>query len=281
MTSTALTVITPEEQAYLDSLNTGAPTNESSGPTKLSINMKSKDADGNKRIIGSWHLEGTDKYFDGPLKFRPVRYFNKLIRYVANATGGWDFAGHTVYFNDFRDEILDSLGGIALGRKFGKAYSDDEKSATRDLAGTYADVFGFATFDDEPYPCVLRVKGGKLNAIIDAFNSIPKDKKYSQYNYTLEAYQPVIKNKQTGKDEQKDYWTIKVTPDMSELLPITPILSFDGAVMEYVREINHQVLESHKKNRAKLEEKSLATASGRTINTVLISPNDLDDEIPF
>ncbi len=283
MTTNALTVITPEEQAYLDSLNTGAPTNESLGPTKLSINLKSKDADGVKRPIGSWHLDGTDKYLDGSLTFRPVRYANKLIRYTANANGGYDFAGHTVYFTDFRDEILDSTGGLALGRKFGKAYSEDEKAATKDLADTYADVFGFATFDGEQYPCVLRVRGGKLKAILDAFNAVPKDKRYSQYNYILETEQPMVKNKSTGAMEQKDYWTIKVTPDMSEILPITPILAFDSAVMEYIREINHQVVEAHKKNRAKLEDKELtkqhvAIAKAGS-NAKVILPDD--DEIPF
>lgn len=273
--STALTIITPEEQAYLDSLNSGGAANEGTGPKKLVINTASKDADGNKRAVGAWHIDGTDMYLDGAVKFRPVRYVNKLIRYVENANKGFDFVGHSVYFTDFREEIIDSTGGLALGRKFGKelrTLSDDEQEANKKLAGTYADVFGLVTFGDtDPVPCVLRVRGGKLKAILDAFNSVPKDKRYSQYNFDLETYQET--DEKTKK--VKAYWSIKVTPDMSQVLPITPILAFDGSVMDYIRDTNHQVLEQHKKNRAKLDNKT-AGDGARVINAAL-----LDDELPF
>ncbi len=211
--STALTIITPEEQAYLDSLDTGAP-NENNGPIKLEINTKAKDNDGNKQVIGAWHLygNGTNLYYDGAINFRPVRYFNTLIRYIQNATGGWDFVGRTVYFTDYRDEILDSLGGI-----FGKAryeLSEEEQDANKKLAGAYADVFGFATINNEQYPVVIRVQGGKLKTVLDAFNSIPKDKKYSQYNYSLETYQEEDEGSTPKNRKYVDYWSIKIVPDM-------------------------------------------------------------------
>lgn len=273
--STALTVITPEEQAYLDSLNSGGAASEGTGPKRLSINIASKDSDGVKRTVGAWHIEGTDKYFDGTVKFRPVRYVNKLIRYTEGQNGDFTFAGHSVYFTDFREEIIDSTGGLALGRKFGKelrSLPESEQEANKKLAGTYADVFGLVTFGDtDPVPCVLRVRGGKLKAILDAFNSVPKDKRYSQYNFDLETYQET--DEKTKK--VKAYWSIKVTPDMSQVLPITPILAFDGSVMDYIRDTNHQVLEQHKKNRAKLDNKT-AGDGARVINAAL-----LDDELPF
>lgn len=275
--STALVLVTPEEQAYLDSLNTGGASDAQAGPTRLVINTKSKDADGVKRVIGSWHLEGTDKYYDGVAVFRPVRKVNKLISYSSDDGGkSWNFNGESVYFNDFRDEILDSKGGLAFGRKFGKALRElpeADQKANKELAGAYLDIFGLVTFgENAPVPCMFRTRGGKSMVINQAFESVPKDKKYSQYTFGLEAYQET--DEKTKKT--KDYWSVKATPDMSQVLPITPILGFDKEIVEFIRETNHNVLEQHKAARNKLEDSS----GGVTAKVIHAEIFD-DSQLPF
>ncbi len=272
--STALVVITPEEQAYLDSLASSSPSPvEFSGPDRLDINTNSKDEDGVKRPIGAWRIANKKAYYDGVATFRPVRYAYKLVRYNQDAEQHWNIVGQSIYFNDFTEEILDSLGGVALGRKFGKQYTDEEKLATKKLAETYMDIFGFVKFDtDEEYPVMFRVRGSKLMKMGNAFKALPKDKRYSQYNYKLETFQP----------SGKTYWDMTVEPDMSELLPITPILQYDAAVLDYIRESNNAVLTAHTKNRGSKAEDTIAASV--VAKMVDVTPKKVvldDDEIPF
>ena len=267
-TKQELAVITPEEQAYLDSLEApGSSSGEYSGPARLEINVKSKDADGNKRTIGAWHIRGTDKYYDGEVIFRPVRHMYKLIRYNVD-NDVYTVAGQSIYFKEFSEEILDSMGTIALGRKFGKAYSDEEREATRKLAECYLEIFGFVTFGDaEPEPVVYRVRGKKLMKFLDAFRAVPKGKRFSQYAYKLTTDQP----------EGKTFWDINITPDLSKVLPLLPILKYDEEIMSHIQKDNLEVIASYKRNKnaatgAKLVEDN--------INEPLTINND-DSDLPF
>jgi hypothetical protein len=240
------------------------------------------DSEGTKRSIGAWHIEGTDIYHDGAIQFQPVRVVNKMIKYVTEDEGKtWNFAGESVYFNDFRDEILDSTGGVAFGRRFGKelrsmSLAEQEAQALlKKAAGTYADAFGLVTIGTaEPMLVVLRVRGGKLKVLTDAFNSIPKGKRPAQYSFALETYQEV--DEKTKKT--KAYWSLRVTPDMSKILPTTPLIQLDADIAEYIRECNHKVLQEHKKNRARLDESTRGTTA-KVVNTVI--DNDLNDDLPF
>lgn len=271
--STALTVITPEEQAYLDSLKP-QQSQGPSGPNRLTINDKSRDADGNKQVIGSWHITNTDKYYDGVIKFRPVRKASKLISYMEGANGGWNLRGESVYFDDFRQEILDSTGGIALGRKFGRKFSDEEKAATRDLAKVYLDVFGIVTFGDEEFPVLFRTQAGKLARIAEAFEAVPKGKEFSQYSFDIEALQEINpKTKEVNK-----FWSIKVTPDLSKTLPIMPILAFDKEVQEYISAINEGILSQYRQNSRGYAEDTLVRAVHKPVQ---VSAHIIEDELPF
>lgn len=265
--STEVAVLTPEEQAYLDSIRKETAKPEYSGPARLMINELAKDENGNKQVIGSWHIQGTDKYFDGPIKFRPIRTYHKLIRYSVDAKENYTLAGQSVYFSNFFDEIPDSLGGNALGRTFGnKNLTQEERDKQRELAETYMNIFGLVTFgDDEPYPVVYRVRGSKIVDFSEAFNSLPKGKDFTLYNYELETYQPT--DEKTGK--AKSYWSVKITPDLSEPLPIAPILAYDAEIQEFIKEENLRVLEEHKQNK-------VSTGLAKSANTI-----EIDDELPF
>lgn len=271
--STAIAVISPEEQAYLDSLGGDKKSEGAKGFNRLVINTKAKDSDGVKRTIGAWHIEGTDVYFDGIAKFRPVRYAWKLIRYKEE-NNTWSVVGQSIYFNNFSEEIIDSLGGIALGRKFGSAHTAEAKEATKKLAETYLDIFGFVSFgeeEEEQHPVMFRVRGGKLKKMLDAFNAIPKDKRYSQYRYNLEVFQP----------EGKTYWDMTVEPDMSQILPIAPILTFDAEVVKLIQDSNNYVLSAYKKNRVNSVENGFEASAKSSMADVTSKPHMDDSEIPF
>lgn len=270
-TSNALVVVTPEEQAYLDSLDSNAdkPKVEYTGPNKLIINVGSKDSEGVKRTIGSWHIQNTDKYFDGVVEFRPIRYAFKLVKYNQDSAGKWTTVGQSIYFNDFSDQILDTLGGLALGRKFGAKYSTEEKASTRKLAETYLDIFGLVKFGDDDWQEVLyRVRGSKIITMLNAFKSLPKDKKYSQYSYKIETFQP----------EGQTYWDITIEPDMSQVLSIGSVLEYDGRILDNIRENNDYVLKEHTKNRTSNLGNDLASTA-KTKTSKIIDEDDM--EIPF
>lgn len=262
--STALAVITPEEQEYLDSLRpakVAGPT----GPNRLEINTKARNEDGKKLPIGAWHITGTDIYFDGEINFRPVRAVSKLISYVEDANKSWQLRGESIYFTDYRDEILDSTGGIALGRKFGRQYTDEEKEAAKKNAGVYFDIFGLVDFGDgTQHPVLFRTRGGKMMKMSEAFNSVPKGKEYSQYNFKLEPIQEAA------------YWTIKVVPDMSKVLPISPILAYNAEVNTYIKATNENIISQFKQNAGRKSEDILVSSV-----TAINEADIFDDTLPF
>lgn len=264
-TSTEIAVISPEEQAYLDSLRP-AKASAPEGPARLVINTDARNEDGKKLPIGAWHITGTDIYFDGEINFRPVRAINKLISYVEDDNGKWQMRGESVYFTDYREEILDSLGGIALGRKFGSKLSDEEKEANKKLASVYYDIFGFVDIGDgESRPVLFRTRGGKMYKMGKAFESVPKGKEYSQYNFKLETLQ----------EGAAKYWTINVTPDLSKVLPISPILAYDKEIGEYIKASNENVIRQFKQNAGRKVEDTLVEASTKH---EIFTP---DDDLPF
>jgi hypothetical protein len=269
--STEIAVISPEEQAYLDSLRS----NKQSGPTgpnRLEINTKSRDEDGKKLPIGAWHITGTDVYFDGTISFRPVRAVNKLISYTEKEANNWQLRGESIYFSDYRDEILDSTGGIALGRKFGRQYSDEEKEASKKNASVYFDIFGLVDIGDgEQRPVLFRTRGGKMFRMSEAFKSIPKGKEYSQYAFNLEALQEV----DPTTKKVSDYWTIKVVPDMSKVLPISPILAYNAEVNDYIKATNESIIRQFKQNAGRKAEDVLV----ESVTAETTEP--FDDTLPF
>lgn len=269
--STAIAVITQEEQDYLDSLRP-AKTSGPTGPNRLEINTKSRDEEGKKLPIGAWHITGTDVYFDGVISFRPVRAASKLISYVEKETNNWQLRGESIYFSDYRDEILDSTGGVALGRKFGRQYSDEDKEASKKNASVYFDIFGLVDIGDgEQRPVMFRTRGGKMFRMSEAFKSVPKGKEYSQYAFNIEALQEV----DPATKKVSDYWTIKVVPDMSQVLPISPILAYNAEVNEYIKATNESIIRQFKQNAGrKAEDVLVESVTAETAEA-------FDDSLPF
>lgn len=269
--STALVVLTPEEQAYLDSVKGPQGQSGPVGPARLQINTSSKDENGVKRVIGSWHIRGTDEYFDGEIKFRPIRYANKLIRYVEE-NGAWKIAGESIYFRDFSEQIHDTLGGTALGRLFGRNYTDEQKAAAKKNADVYLDVFGLVQLGDDAEwkPVLYRVRGMKMKKMQDAFKAIPKDKAYSEYAYKLETFQP------TGKT----YWDMNVSPDLSERLRVSDIITLDKQIGEFITESNRQIMSQHMRNSTNaVGARFMAGDNAKVIDAEVVE--ELDDSLPF
>lgn len=267
--STAIAVITPEEQAYIDSIR--GEKREQAGPNKLVINESGTDNDGNKRPIGAWHIRGTDFYHDGEINFRPIRHANKLLRYTSE-NDIWKVVAQSIFFEDYKGEILDSTGGTNLGRTFGKKYSDEDRKEQQALGQAYMCVWGLVSIpgDDTEYPVEYRVRGSKILTIGNALRSVPKDKLFSQYNFKLTTFQP----------KGTKYWDIKIEPDMSKVLPITPIIAFDKAIVDYIKESNSQVMVDHRKAKGEAMGTALASdAKGRMIEAEVLPPED--DELPF
>ena len=270
-TSTELVVYTPEEQAYLDSIKSQSQGQGQAGPqvSRLIINTKAKDEDGVKRPIGGWHITGTDKYFDGEIKFRPIRHMNKLIDYQEDESKKWFMAAESVYFKDFSEQIFDTKGGLALGRKFGKSHSDEEKAATKENADVYLDIFGLVQFGDEEWvPVLYRVRGSKLMKMINVFRAIPKDKIFSEYAYDIETFQP----------EGKTYWDINVKPDLKTKLRITDIIQHDKEIASFIAESNRATMAKHMSARGDTVAQNFSKAADKA---TVITDVELDDELPF
>jgi len=268
-TSQEIVQYTEAEQAYLDSLKSEeSSTSEYSGPPRLTINTKGKDDEGNKIPIGGWHIQGTDIYFDGPVYFRPVRKYNKLIRYSVD-NGKYSVAGQSIYypFPTPVKSILDSLGGYALGRTFSKNLSKEQIKAEQELAQCYLDIFGFARFDgeEEGHPVIYRVRGKKIMFMDEAFRAIPRGKNFSEFEYKI-----VTDQADTG------YWTIEVTPEVSTPLPLTPILEYDKVVQDFVAEENRKVVAAFKQANDALVDDAFIDA-----NSTTIAVEDDDDDLPF
>lgn len=274
--STAVVKYTDEEQQYLDTIrqeNNVVEQKEFSGPNRLVINTASKDANGTKRPIGAWHITNTDVYVDGPINFRPIRKVNKLIRYSPDDNKDWKIVGETVYFNNiYSDPSYDTLGGERLGRLFGQAtngMSDDEKELNRKKGEFYMDIFGLVTVDgsDEEYPVLYRVRGYKIRKMSDAFNSIPNGQDPNLYSYKLETEQP----------EGKTWWDLLVTPDLSEVLPVAPILQYNKEIEDFIQGHNEYVSERWKANRKNTVENEIV-ANAQVIEAEIVTD---DDELPF
>lgn len=267
--TTALTVYTAEEQAYMDSVKSVVQGQSGPQVNKLIINTKSKDADGNKRPIGGWHITGTDKYFDGTVRLRPIRYMNKLIDYQEDESKNWHMAAESIYFKDFSEQILDTKGGLALGRLFGKNHTDEEKAATKENADVYLDIFSLVQMGDEEWhPVLYRVRGTKLMKMINVFRAIPKDKIFSEYAYNIETFQP----------DGKTYWDINVTADLSTRLPITDIIQADKEIVAFIAESNRATVAKHMQARSGNVANSFAAAADKA---TVIDAVELDDELPF
>lgn len=269
-TSTELTVVTPEEQAYIDSIR--GEKREHAGPNKLVINESGTDEDGNKRPIGAWHIRGTDVYHDGEIMFRPVRMANKLLRYTSE-NDIWKVVAQSIFFESYKAEIIDSTGGVNLGRTFGKKFSDEERKEQQTLGHAYMCVWGLVKIpgDDTEYPVEYRVRGSKIVTIGNALRAVPKDKLYSQFNFKLNTFQP----------KGTKYWDIKIEPDMSKVLPVTSIIAYDKAIVEYIQEANSEVMRDHKKARGEAVGQVLASdAKGRLLEAEILPPVD-DEELPF
>jgi len=269
-------VITPEEQAYIDSLHHNSG---SYGPgfDKLDFIIKlMKDESGKKIMPGQFKLG--DKIVED-IKFRPVRVFNQLIKSVQKPDNSFEVISQSIYFKDYSEELLDSAGGIACGRKFGKdtkGFSEEEAKANKDIATVYLFVFGFATIGDEVIPAYMRLRGGKFYSFTTGLRAIPQDKVMGQYNFDLKLLEVDMPDGTLG-------YNLEVVPDLTNVLPISPILQFDREVQEWILGENKKILEKHlQANKyANKDVSNAASIADHVANMVDVTPNGLEDELPF
>lgn len=275
-----LVVVTPEEQAYIDSMKP-AGGNFGPGIAKLDFVIKlKKDENGNKIQPGQFQLG--DKFAE-TVKFRPVRTFNQILKSAQKADGSFEVLAQTIYFSDYGQELLDSSGGLNCGRKFGKdlkGLSEEEAKKNKDSATVYLFVFGFATIGEETIPAYMRLRGGKFYNFTTALKAIPPNSVMGQFNFDMKLLEVDMPDGTIG-------YNLDVAPDLSETLPISPILQFDREMLEWVSGENKKILEKHLQAR-KYAGGDVGNAAGiadefddSQLKDVTPNPRDLDDQIPF
>lgn len=265
-----LTVLTPEELAYINSLKPqGQSTGYGPGIDKVDFIIKlKKDEDGNKIMPPKFKV---GKRLADKIQFRPVRTFNQVIKSIQDDEGNFKVISQTIYFTDYGQELLDTAGGLACGRLFGKAakaLSEEEAKKNKDSATVYMFVFGFAKVDGEEVPAYMRLARGKMYNFGKALNSVPKDAVMAHYYFDMELVETETPSGDIG-------YNLEVEPDLRNKLPISDVLQFDREMLEWVSGENQKVIQKH-----------LSVNKGLNVpvaepEMVDVTPDDLDDQIPF
>lgn len=279
-----LAVITPEEQAYMDSVKPkGGNYGLDVDKVTFIIKLQKDEATGEKIMPGQIKF---GEHTLPSLKFRPIRTYNQVIAQIQDkSTKKWKMVGQSILFTDWTQEILDTNGGIACGRKFGKALkgmSPADAEANRKLATLYFNVFGFVEIEGVEVPAKMRLSGNKFKNFSDAINSVPDKTVYANWQFNLEL-------EEFTKDDGSLDYNLVVTPDFSKKLPISPILDFDKQIVEWVTMENGNIIAKHVQAN-KYASRDVSNAAGiadefddSKLKDVTPSdiPNDLDDALPF
>ena len=219
-------------------------------PTKrMLINVSPMDEKGKKapQNIGTFHIVGTDLYSDTIL-FRPIAYYNKLMKVVQSKTMEgkeiWATVNETVFFTNYSDMLYDKKGGIACGKIFGearKALSKAELDANNEKAKSFMFVFGLATFpdSDEQHFVDFRIGGKRIIEASNAFSSktIGKNHIISEFNCEM-TLNP------TSKGVHPD---LSITVDLDNPLPVDDIIEYDEKITDYIDKHNARIMASYKK----------------------------------
>lgn len=288
-TGTELAVVTPEEQAYIASVTAGQPSNTGLGIARVNfvIDLEKDTQTGEKIMPGQIKIVEEDQpnIYTSSLKLRPIRQYKQVIKTVEDKeTKKYKLVSQSLYFTDWKTELLDTAGGIACGRKFGKdlkGMTDEEAAGNKKLANLYEHVFALATLPDGTVkPVHLRLGGRKMVEMGKATKAIPDKTVPAHYNFNIELLEVTLDTGKLGYD-------LQVTPLLDEKLPLTDILAFDAEITAYINSENKRITDTHLQAN-KYKNRDVSNAAGIAdefddSKLVDITPgqSDLDDEIPF
>ena len=258
--SNELMQLTEEDQQLLAMMQAGATTGqEQSGGSNIFPQLKMVQQPGEETPegvdvpLGSFYIKGTE-IFGSDILFRPLVIKNKLMKFVQDASNNYKLEGESVYFN-WGEEVLDSLGGVAFGKVFGKArkeLTDDEKEINDKKAKLYMNLFGHVSFDggETNHLVVLNVAGTKYGRVIEllldkkACNNIGSNQLYFAMKLYLPKKDPLLSaaEKKLVNNIGFNLW---IQADVDNILELRPVLEDTKTILEYIHAQDERVIEQH------------------------------------
>jgi len=141
---------------------------------------------GKSKMKGVFEVTGYEGTLDS-FKFKPLCVFYQYLR--------WNEAHdhvecQSIFFDNWKQEPIDTLGGVRCGRPAKKAFEQlevDDQKAWRKEVPVYMHCFGLVEIPGEKDILVdLKVSGGKFKAVGDAFKSVKYDSYYTHaFDFSL------------------------------------------------------------------------------------------------
>jgi hypothetical protein len=260
MSNNELAVLSESDQQLLAAMTAGTTTGQETSNTgsifpqlKMIQQPGAETPEGVEIPLGSFYIRETE-LFGQEILFRPLVILNKLMKFEQDENNSFKLLGESIYFQ-WGDEILDSLGGLAFGKVFGKArtnLSPEEAAINDKKAKLYMSLFGLVSFDggDTQHLVVLNVAGTKYGRVMEYI----LDKKAcgniqsNQLNFKMQLYLPTKDpyltpaEKKTARNIGYNLW---IKPLVDDKLDLRPVLEDTKLVMEYINTHNNNVTEQH------------------------------------
>jgi hypothetical protein len=265
-TSTALTVRSEEEAAFLKASGLVEQNRQYNSIPRLYIEKNAEDDDGNPLIPGAFYVHGNEDIVPSKnIKFRPLVVRNKILKYDDD----FRMEATSIYFENYQDELYDTDGGIACGRLFGKAAKNvDEQTMKfyKQSVPVHKHVFGLAYFPDSAEPVAVDYRLGGGNSFIMGVALEAASRNGSspmQFMFDL-----TTKREKNGTNV---WYALVAEPDLTNPLPISDVMETGMAFLAHIKEENERVMSEHKKAL-----KGKSSSEDRVLEAKIINANSID-----
>ena len=235
--------------------------------SRLTINRSAEDDDGNQLSAGVYTVYDAsieDRVYsikDKPIQFRPFINSYQYMEYDPNNN---NYPCSSVIFKSWKDEPLDTNGGVRCGKVIGKdkeQLSEAEVEAQRNIK-CYRLVYGLVSFDGttpkgEPatvdsMPVLFRVTGSNFTPIGEALKSL-KGRESLMQNHLLNLK---TTRKKAGSNV---YYVSQISVDSKEVEFTQKDLEHMDMFRALIEEENARVSEKYQ-NAVKNKESDAASA---------------------
>ena len=219
---------------------------------------------GKSKMKGVFEVTGYDGTLD-TIKFKPLCVFYQYLK--------WNEAHDTVecqtiFFDDWRQEPIDTKGTIRCGRPAKKAFEQlesEEQKAWRKEVPAYMHTFGLVEIPDgEDILVDFKVSGGKFKAVGDAFKSIKGNAYYTHaFDFSL------------VKSTDHDGYDFAISEDTEYTL------EDPSSVVEYIRDAVTYISERNSWITSEYNKALTGGEEDATLIEVVDTEVEVDGENPF
>lgn len=201
----------------------------------LAINADAKNKEGERTPLNTFHLVGESNYVP-KITFRPFLLVNKLLRSKQGSDNSWKVTAESIYFKTVMEEIFDTTGGMACGRKFGKdtyTMTGEQKEANKKAASWYGFLFGLLDMGDGELKLAnFRLTGGKAVALAPKLREMGKNPEDSVMTIELEP-----------NDSNPRFSDLQITVNKSkDIIPTDKKAEIHELINSFVKEHNDRIV---------------------------------------